>query len=437
MTLVWSKSRNKRTALLLELAIADFAHDNGRGAWPSVPTLAKKTRMSERNVQLLADKLVESGEVSIEEGGGPYGTNAYAINVKLLESLPDPEAEEEPIEGGEKFSPPGEESCAAGENARENDAENFTSPVKKRAEKTRGISPNPSGNPPMNHPLEPSTTATALVSPSEPKQSAAVADLSPMDAEAAHVRLVLERAGFRAPAPANAVKNSVSLLNAILWGYWVQSRKNSGFDNPHGFAVNQMTLDPRRAPEEHKALLPILREMLDDPDRFRCKTECAFCEREWELALDMLVATENITIAGYRKHQAQQLREQAERLANQRTPISETEARRQEEVERAQFETIMPLAEGKKSPIGYVWGATLSDLQLQMTKATFDAWLKQTSAIAYRAERDELVIGVPNDYAKQWLENRLCGMIERAAGQVIGRPVHLAFELETSMRVLP
>lgn len=150
MTLVWAKSKNKRTALLLELAIADFAHDDGRGAFPSIPTLAKKTRQTDRNVQLLLDKLVESQEVSVSEGTSPYGTNEYAINVKLLESYADADAktesddesqqeadtDESDVASGENFSPP--------ENSREMDAENFTGGVKNCAENTREISPNPS-----------------------------------------------------------------------------------------------------------------------------------------------------------------------------------------------------------------------------------------------------------------------------------------------------
>jgi hypothetical protein len=49
MTLVWSESQHKGSELLLLLAIADNANDQGI-AYPSLRTLAKKTRMSRRNV---------------------------------------------------------------------------------------------------------------------------------------------------------------------------------------------------------------------------------------------------------------------------------------------------------------------------------------------------------------------------------------------------
>ena len=84
MSLVWSGSANKGTVLLLELAIADFAHDDGGGAYPSIRTLARKVRMSERNTQYIIQSLVSSKEMEIKRGAGPRGCNVYQINVALL-----------------------------------------------------------------------------------------------------------------------------------------------------------------------------------------------------------------------------------------------------------------------------------------------------------------------------------------------------------------
>nr|NIO67807.1 chromosomal replication initiator protein DnaA [Anaerolineae bacterium] len=52
-----------------------------------------------------------------------------------------------------------------------------------------------------------------------------------------------------------------------------------------------------------------------------------------------------------------------------------------------------------------IWQAALRELQLQMTKATFDTWVKNTRAISH--EDGIFVIGVPNALARDWLENRL------------------------------
>jgi len=76
-----------------------------------------------------------------------------------------------------------------------------------------------------------------------------------------------------------------------------------------------------------------------------------------------------------------------------------------------------------------IWQAALGELQLQMTKPTFDTWLKNTRAISY--EDGTLIIGVHNAYAKDWLENRLMSIIKRTLVGIVGRAVEARFVLDT------
>ncbi len=78
MSLVWDHSTLGGTELLLLLAIADFADETGR-AWPSVATLAKKIRMSERNARYLLKKIAATGELVVEHGKGPRGCNLFRV----------------------------------------------------------------------------------------------------------------------------------------------------------------------------------------------------------------------------------------------------------------------------------------------------------------------------------------------------------------------
>lgn len=71
------------------------------------------------------------------------------------------------------------------------------------------------------------------------------------------------------------------------------------------------------------------------------------------------------------------------------------------------------------------WQATLEQLQLQTTKATFDTWIKHTRIV--KQEDNIYTIGVKNDYAKDWLENRLLGTIKRALGNIAGCSVQIKF----------
>jgi hypothetical protein len=80
MSRVWQRSRQAGGALLVLLAIADFADDRGV-AYPSVPTLARKARLSERQVQRVISELVDAEELAVEPGQGRHGSHLYSVIV--------------------------------------------------------------------------------------------------------------------------------------------------------------------------------------------------------------------------------------------------------------------------------------------------------------------------------------------------------------------
>ena len=75
------------------------------------------------------------------------------------------------------------------------------------------------------------------------------------------------------------------------------------------------------------------------------------------------------------------------------------------------------------------WKTTLGELELQMTKATFSTWLRDARLL--KIDGDDYVIGVRNDYAKDWLENRLSDTILRTLKAVVGDDVGLRFQVST------
>ena len=88
MARVWDTSDQSGTALLMLLAIADFSDDDGR-AYPAVPTLARKCRMTPRNANLILSALRKSGELVIQLNEGPKGTNLYYLPLKPASPLKD------------------------------------------------------------------------------------------------------------------------------------------------------------------------------------------------------------------------------------------------------------------------------------------------------------------------------------------------------------
>ncbi|MBP6897329.1 MAG: hypothetical protein KBC94_23175 [Pseudacidovorax sp.] len=83
MSRVWEKSSHGGASLLMMLAIADFADDQGR-AYPSVATLAQKCRVQPRTANYTIAELKASGELEVKVGAGPRGTNLYRIRLDRL-----------------------------------------------------------------------------------------------------------------------------------------------------------------------------------------------------------------------------------------------------------------------------------------------------------------------------------------------------------------
>jgi chromosomal replication initiator protein len=73
----------------------------------------------------------------------------------------------------------------------------------------------------------------------------------------------------------------------------------------------------------------------------------------------------------------------------------------------------------------HIWPAALGELQLQMTQATFDTWLRDSRLL--KCDNGTFVIGVKNGYAKDWLENRLLTTIKRTLIRLTGRTVEVRF----------
>ena len=72
-----------------------------------------------------------------------------------------------------------------------------------------------------------------------------------------------------------------------------------------------------------------------------------------------------------------------------------------------------------------IWQAALGELQLEMTRATFDTWVKPTSLVSYQA--GEMVIATPNQYAQEWLSKRLCPTVNRVLTGITGRSMQATF----------
>lgn len=87
MSLVWERAPYTAGSLLVLLALADWANDEGF-CWPSIPKIAGKTRLERRSIQYIIRKLQGDGLLHIEEGRGRKHQHQYTINVQNLRLLP-------------------------------------------------------------------------------------------------------------------------------------------------------------------------------------------------------------------------------------------------------------------------------------------------------------------------------------------------------------
>ena len=83
MGLVWGReiAGHPRDVLL---AMADHAHDDGSSCYPSVPKLAWKVGISERTVQRIIGRMLESGVLELVAAARRHRPSEYAINLSAL-----------------------------------------------------------------------------------------------------------------------------------------------------------------------------------------------------------------------------------------------------------------------------------------------------------------------------------------------------------------
>jgi chromosomal replication initiator protein len=71
----------------------------------------------------------------------------------------------------------------------------------------------------------------------------------------------------------------------------------------------------------------------------------------------------------------------------------------------------------------HAWQATLGQLQLEMSKASFDTWVSSAELLGYDEEAGCFEIGVRNAYARDWLDDRLSATISRMLTGMMGAPI--------------
>ncbi len=81
--------------------------------------------------------------------------------------------------------------------------------------------------------------------------------------------------------------------------------------------------------------------------------------------------------------------------------------------------------EGEPLNLRQLWSAALGEMQLALSKANYDTWFKDTAIIS--EEDDVFMIGVPNAFAREWLENKYRTQVRETLKRLLSRTVDVRF----------
>jgi len=81
--------------------------------------------------------------------------------------------------------------------------------------------------------------------------------------------------------------------------------------------------------------------------------------------------------------------------------------------------------EGEPLNLKQLWTAALGELQVGLSRAQYDTWFKDTQVLS--EEDDVFLIGVPNAFAREWLESKFRPQVRAALQHLLGRTVDVRF----------
>jgi hypothetical protein len=77
--------------------------------------------------------------------------------------------------------------------------------------------------------------------------------------------------------------------------------------------------------------------------------------------------------------------------------------------------------------IQQVWNSVLTQLQMDMPRASFETWVLGTEALAL--DNDVLTVSTRNEYARDWLESRLTSTVQRLLIGILNQSVSVQFTI--------
>lgn len=81
------------------------------------------------------------------------------------------------------------------------------------------------------------------------------------------------------------------------------------------------------------------------------------------------------------------------------------------------------------------WQATIGQLQMELSKASFDTWVKNTQLISFEDASGTFALGAGNAYACDWLDSRLKSTVVNKLSGMMARQVNVEFKVWAAPQV--
>lgn len=86
-------------------------------------------------------------------------------------------------------------------------------------------------------------------------------------------------------------------------------------------------------------------------------------------------------------------------------------------------------------PIEELWDETLHTIKEQLSRPSYDTWLKSTRPLALK--NGVLLVEAPNEFARDWLETRYAELIEQVLENITSSPLEVKFTISTTEEADP
>lgn len=78
-------------------------------------------------------------------------------------------------------------------------------------------------------------------------------------------------------------------------------------------------------------------------------------------------------------------------------------------------------------PLDQLWQQALSTIEQRVSKPSFETWLKSTKAVSLH--NSHMVVSAPNEFTRDWLENKYSKMIRRTLEEITGQEMAVKFTI--------